>query len=192
MAAQPDAEAVAHRALAPVRTDDVASADRPLRSRLAIPDESGRSVLVLVERDQLRRVLEPRAELVGVPAEDRLEPDLGDEQPGRRAQGLVALVDVAEVVLELLAGQALDRDDRAVLLELEVGRLDDLRFEADASVDLDRPLVEHRRPRVDRRARVPLDGQRRDALRGQKERGRQPDQAAADDQDRNLVVRVSS
>ncbi len=94
---------LAHRALAPVRGDDVARADRPLRPRLAVPDDRGHAVLVLVERDQLRRVLEPCAELVGMAAEDRLEPDLGDEQPRRRAQRLVALVDVAEVVLELLA-----------------------------------------------------------------------------------------
>jgi hypothetical protein len=32
-----------------------------------------------------------------------------------------------------------------------------------------------------------LDGQGLDALRGQQERRRQADQAAADDQDRNLV-----
>src|SRR5262245_21178964 len=102
-------------------------------------------------------------------AQDRLEPDLRDEQPWGGAQRLVALVDVAEVVLELLAGQALDRDDRAVLLELVVRRLDDLSFDAETAVDLDRSLVEHRRPWVDRRSGVALDGQGRDAFRGEQE-----------------------
>ena len=91
---------------------------------VAILDHRGHAVLVLVEGDELRPVLEACATLSCVTAEDRLEPDLGDEQPRRRAQRLVALVDVAEVVLELLAGERLDRDDGAVLLELE---------EADAS-----------------------------------------------------------
>jgi hypothetical protein len=43
---------------------------------------------------------------------------------------------------------------------------------------------------MDGGAGVPLDGERRDAFGGKQQRGRQPDQAAADDQDRNLVVVV--
>jgi len=53
--------------------------------------------------------------------------------------------------------------------------------------DLQGALMESGRPRMDGRPGMALDGQRLDALRGQQERRRQADQAAADDQDRNLV-----
>ena len=107
VAAERDAQPLADGALAPVRGDDVLRAHGPLLHPCRGPgDDRCHAVLVLVDGDELRRVLEARAELVGVAAEDRLEPDLGDEQPWRRAQRLVALVDVAEVVLELAPGQA--------------------------------------------------------------------------------------
>ncbi len=78
--AKRDAEPLAHRALAPVRCDDVLRAYAPLLPALALPDDGGHTVVVLVERDQLGGVLESSAELGCVVAEDRLEPDLGDEQ----------------------------------------------------------------------------------------------------------------
>src|SRR5205814_5195461 len=105
----------------------------------------------------------------------------------RRAQVLHALVDVAEVVLELLAAEALDRDDRPVLDELALRSGRDLVLEANASEDLDRALVEERRTRVDRRARMPLDDERLDAVPAEKQRRREPDEASARDQDWDLA-----
>src|SRR5262249_33836917 len=103
-----------------------------------------------------------------------------------------AVVDVAEVILELAAAERLDRDDRAILLELESGCVDDLLLEPEAAVDLDGALVEHRRPRMDGRARVPLDPHGLDARLREPERRRQRDEAAACDQNRGLVHASSS
>ena len=44
-------------------------------------DGGGHAVVGVVERDGLRRVLDPRADLGGLREQDRLEPDLGDEDP---------------------------------------------------------------------------------------------------------------
>ena len=65
---------------------------------------------------------------------------------------------------------------------------EDLLLEADASPQLDRALEEERRARVDRRPRMPLHDERRDAVVREEERGREPDEAAADDQDRDFAL----
>ena len=126
-----------------------------------------------------------------MPAQDGLEPDLRDEEPRRRAEVLDALVDRAEVPVELLAAERLDRHDRAVLDELGgSGRLD-LALQAERAVQLDGPLADERRAGVDRGPGMPLDDERRDALRPQEHRGREADEAPADDHDRDFVVRHS-
>ena len=86
---------------------------------VAVPDRRGHAVAVLLDGDGLVRVADVGAELLGPPAQDRLEADLRDEQARGRAQLLDALVDGAEEPLDLLAAEALDGHDRAVLLELE-------------------------------------------------------------------------
>ena len=121
-------------------------------------------------------------------AENRLEADLGDEEARRRAQALDALVDVAEVVLELLAGQRLDRDDCAVLLELERGRLGDRRLEPHPAIDLDAALIDERRARVDGRPGMALDDEAPDPVIGEEQGGREADQATAGDQNGDIVA----
>ena len=60
---------------------------------------------------------------------------------------------------------------------------------ADRAVRLDRALVDESSPRVDRRAAMPLENERRHAVMTEEDRGRQPDEAAADDQNGNVFVR---
>src|SRR4029077_10064784 len=80
--------------------------------------DDGDAVRILLGRDDFRGVLDPGAAPFGRREQDGLEADLGDEEPRRWADRFDALVDEAEVPVELLAAEALDRDDRAVLDEL--------------------------------------------------------------------------
>jgi hypothetical protein len=128
------------------------------------------------------------AALLGRPAQQRLQPDLGNEQSRRGAQGLDALVEVPEEELHLRAGQALHRDDGAVLHELLRRRGLDLSLQPHTAEDLHGPLVERGGPGVDRGAAVPLDQQVWHLLRGQQQRRRQPHEAASDDQHGHLAV----
>ena len=155
--AQRDTEAIPDRATTSVGRDQVPGPHGPHRATSTVLDDRCDSVPLGLERDQLGVVLQPRTELLGLCAKDRLEPDLGDEDACRRAEGLDAVVDVAEVVLELPPAERLDRDDGAVLLELPRGGVDDRLLQPGAAVELDRPLVEQRGARVNRRARVALD-----------------------------------
>ena len=127
-----DPELLADRAVRAVGCDEVLRADGPLGAAVARADDRRDAVVVLLDRRRLRRVLDARAESLRRAEQHRLEPDLRDEEPRRRADVLDALVDEAEVPVELLAAEALDGDDRAVLDELPRGRLLDLRLEADA------------------------------------------------------------
>src|SRR4029453_5742987 len=158
-----DPEPLPDRAVGAVGGEDVAGADSTLGTAVAGPDRGGDALRILLERDDLRGVLHLGTDLLRLPEQHRLQADLGDEQPRARAELLDALVDVLEVVLELLAAEALDGDDRTVLDELSRGRLCDLLLDPDRAVVLHRPLVHECCPRVDRRADVALDDERRDA-----------------------------
>src|SRR5262249_15063355 len=125
------------------------------------------------------------------PGQRRLEPDLRDEDALRRADFLDALVDEAEVPLELLAAQGLDRHDRAVLDELRLGYPLDLRFQPDGPVVLHRPLRDGVDPRMDGGTGVALEQERGNAVMPEEDRGREPDQTPADDQNRRLFVHHS-
>ena len=189
VALRADAEALAHRALGAVGGDHVARAHRTLARAAPIAQVHGHAVVVLLELDRLAGVFEPRAARLGMPAENGLEADLRHEQAWCGAQVLDAFVDRAEVPGELLAAERLDRDDRAVLDELGGGRGLDLRLQAERPEQLDRALADERRTRVDRRSRVTLDDQRRDALRREEHGGREADQTAPDDDDRDVGFR---
>jgi hypothetical protein len=145
-------------------------------------------VVVLLEGGQLGGVGVLGAALLGRPAQQRLQPDLGDEQPRRGAQRLDALVEVPKEEPHLRAGQALHRDDGAVLHELLRRRGLDLPLQPHTAEDLHGPLVERGRPGVDRGAAVPLDQQVWHLLRGQQQRRRQPHEAASDDQHGHSAV----
>ncbi len=105
-----------------------------------------------------------------------------------RAQPFDAVVVRAVEAGELPAAQAVDRDDGAVLDEFARRRGLDRVLQADAAEDFHRALVEGGGARVDRRAPMPLDQQVRHAMGGEQHRCGQPDQAAADDQDRNFLL----
>ena len=87
-----------------------------------------------------------------------------------------------------LPGQRLDRHDRAVLHELVVRFLPHDLFDADSPEDLHRALADLRRARMDRGAAVMFDGERADAMVAEQQRGRHPDQAAADDEDGDFAI----
>ncbi len=188
MPASRDPELLPDRAVRPVGGDDVARPDRPLAARLPVSHNRSRTVLSPFERHELCAVLEARSELRRALLQDRLEPDLRDEETWRGAQMLDAVVDRAEVPLELLATQRLHRHDGAVLEELLLRRRHNLVLDARAPVRLDRALEKARRTRVDRRAWVPLDDEVVDPVLGEEQRRRQPDKAAADDEDGDFFV----
>ena len=99
-----------------------------------------------------------------------------------------SLID-AEVPLDLLAAERLDRHDRAVLDELGRGRGLDLALHAERAEELHGALAHERRARMDRGSRMALDDQGRDALGTQEHRHREADEASSDDHDRDIVVR---
>ena len=183
-----DAAALPDRAVRAVGGDQVVGADGLLGAAVPGAEDRRDPVVVLLEGDQLGGVGVLGAALLGRPAQQRLQPDLGDEQPRRGAQRLDALVEVPEEELHLRAGQALHRDDGAVLHELLRRRGLDLLLQPHAAEDLHGPLVERGGPGVDRGAAVPLDQQVWHLLRGQQQRRRQPHEAASDDQHGHLAV----
>ena len=188
-----DAEPLADRAVRAVGGDQVAGAHGPLGAAVARPDDGRHAVVVLLDETTSVRVLEPSTPSSSAArGEDRLEPDLGDEEPRRRAEVLDALVDVAEVPVELLAAEALDRHDRAVLDELARGGLDRSRPRARRAryISIVRWLKSAARGWI-AVPRMALDDERRTPWCAEEERRRQPDEAAADDQNGNLVVRHS-
>jgi len=69
-----------------------------------------------------------------------------------------------------------------------VRALEHLALDPRAAQDLHRPLQQKRRARMDRRAAVALDDERRDAVAAEQHRRGHPDQAAAGDEDGDVVV----
>ncbi len=192
MAEAADAEVLANRAVRAVGRNHVPRAERLLGPAVPGPDGNRHAVVVLLEEDGLGCMLDTRPEPRSGAGQDRLEPDLRHEHARRGADVLDALVDEAEVPVELLPAEAVDGHDRAVLDELARGGLFDRLLQADRAVGLDRALADERGSRVDRRAAVPLEHERRNAVVAQEDRSRQPDEAAADDQDRNVFARHRS
>ena len=113
---------------------------------------------------------------------------LVDEQAYGGAELLDPGVQVGEVARDLAAGERLDVVDAAVRVVLLLTPAADRLLEPGRPQDLDRAQLEVTRARVDRRAGVPLDGQATDPVEPQEQRGRQPDEAAADDQDIGVVA----
>jgi hypothetical protein len=98
-----DPQLLTRRTLGTIGGDRVASPHASLGASVACAQMHGHSGVVLLERHRLGAVLEAGTRGLGVPADDGLEPDLRDEEAGRRAQVLDPLVDRAEIPVELLA-----------------------------------------------------------------------------------------
>ena len=192
MAEDGDPEPLANRAAGTVGCDHVPGSHGSLGPSVPRADDDRHGLVALLDRDGLGRVLDPRSQAIRRLQQDGLEPDLRDEEPRRRADVLDALVDVAEVPVELRAAEALDGHDRPVLDELPGRRRLDLLLDADHPVRLDGPLVDECRSWVDRGAAVPFDDERGDAVVTEEDGRRQPDEAAADDQDGNIVVHLGA
>ena len=188
MAAHADAQPRAHRAAVAVRGDDVARAHRALVPGVEVAQRDRHAVVVLLDGDRLGAVADRRAELERALAQERLERVLVDEDADGRAEALDALVELLDVGGELAAGERLDRDDaarRAVGLQrLRAHAL----LEPDLAEHLHRAQLEVAGARMDRGAGVALHRQRRHAVVAEQHGGRQAHQAAADDQDRDLLV----
>src|SRR4029079_3623116 len=131
-----DSESLADRAVGTVGCNHVLGPHGSLRPSVSRAYDDGDSLSVLLGRDGLGRVLDPRSQALCSSEQDRLEADLRHEEPCRRADVLDTLVDVAEVPVELLPAEALDGDDRPVLDELAARRLLDLALQADRAVRL--------------------------------------------------------
>ena len=107
------------------------------------------------------------------------------------AEGLMSstpFVDEAEVPVELLPAEAVDGHDRAVLDELPRRSLLYLFLQADGAICLHGALVDERGARVDRGAAMALEDERGHAVMPEKDRSRQSDEAAADDENGNVFV----
>ncbi len=182
-----DPELPPHAAVRAVRGDEVVGDDDLFLTALAPAEHRPHVVSALVERDEVGAEQVLGTELGRAPPQDGLKPDLGDEQARRGAQVLDSLVVRAVEVLELLAAEALDRHDRAALLELARRGPFDLLLETDGAQDLHRPLVERGRARMDRRADVALHHEVRHSVLCEEHGGRQADEAAADDEDGEMA-----
>ena len=143
---------------------------------------------VLRQRRALHPVAKLGAELLGPGPEDRLERVLVDEQPHGRAELLDARVQVREVARDLAPGERLDVVDAAVGVVLLLPLAPDLLLEPGRAKDLDRAQLEVAGARVDRRARMSLDRQAADPVEAEEQRGREADQAAADDQNIGVIA----
>ena len=183
-----DTEPLADRAVRAVGRDEIPRPHGALGPSVTRPDDGRHPLRVLLDRDGLRRVLDPRSQTLRGSEQHRLEPDLRDEDPRRRTDLLHPFVDEAEVPVELLATEALDRHDRAVLDELPRSGLLDLLLQADGAIRLDRALVDERCPRVDRSAAMALEDERGHAVMAEKHRRGKTDEAAAHDQHGNVFV----
>ena len=181
-----DAEALADRAAVAVAGHHVLGPDQCLGPVVDVANRRRDAIVVLLVADEFGRILEARAELAGPLQQDRLEHLLRHEQPSRRADVLDAAVDVRDVVGDLPTGQRLDGVETTVgVVELQRRGADPVLDAGDAH-QLDRAQLEVAGPRMDRGAVVLLDREHLDAVLGQEHRRRQPDQAAADHEDRHV------
>jgi hypothetical protein len=101
---------------------------------------------------------------------------------------LDALVEVGHVRRELAAGERLHGVDPAPRVVHPQRRRARGLLEAELPEDLHRADLEVARAGVDRGAGMALDRQGRDAVVAEQRRGREPDQAAADDEDGDVRV----
>jgi hypothetical protein len=184
----PDAELGADRAVRAVGGDQIAGADDPFGTAAARAQPDRYALVVLREAGQLGAEAQFGAERPGVVAQHGLETDLGDEQSRRRAQPFNPVIVGAIEAGELPAAQTVDCDNGAVLDEFARRRGLDRVLQADAAEDFHRSLVEGGSAGVDRRPPMPLDQQVRNPMGGEQHRRGQPDQTAADDQDRYFLL----
>ena len=147
------------------------------------------AVVVLLEGDGLRPGPHRRPELERALAQQRLQDVLVDEDAHGRAEPLDALVELLDVRCELASGQRLDSDDSACRAVRLQGLRAHARFEPELPQQLHRPQLEVARPWMDRGAGMALHRQRRHPVVAEQRGGRQAHQAAADDQDRDLLGR---
>ena len=113
---------------------------------------------------------------------NRLQHLLGHEQAARRAHFLNAVVDVGNVVRDFAPGQCLDVVEPAVGVVEREGRGAHLLLDAGFAHQLHGAQLKIAGAGMDRGAAVLFDRQALDAVAGQEHRGRQADEAAADDE----------
>jgi hypothetical protein len=189
VAAHGDPQPSAHRAPIAVRGDDVPRSDLTLVAGAEVAKLDRHTVVVLRKADRLRTVEHRGPELERPLAQQRLEHVLVDEDAPGRAEPLNALVQLLDVGGELATRERLDGDDaprRAIRLQRL--RADPV-LEPELAKYLHRPKLEVSCSRVDRSAGVALHRQRRHAVVTEQHGGRQPHEAAADDQDGHFLLR---
>src|SRR5262249_44089844 len=116
-----NAEQLAHLAVRAVRADDVLAAQPPRRAARDIPYVDLDTRTVLPDVGDHMAIENLRAAFLGATPQDRFERRLRDEQAPARTHGLDALVEAADDVGELAAGEAVHGDDRAVREEFLLG-----------------------------------------------------------------------
>ena len=181
--AQPGADAAA----APIGSDQIAGTDRAPGAADSFAYGGGDARVVLREVEQLRAIAHVAAERGRPRAQDRLQHILGDQAARRRAGAGEVGAHVLHDAVELLADQALQHQHAAVARE---ERLDapDRRLDPGRAQQLHRARRQTGESWMDGSPDVPLDQNERHAVAAEKERGRQPDQAAAHDQHRCRLI----
>ena len=81
MTQQRNSESLSNGAVAAVCRDEVSGTHRALATVIPLPRPGGHALAVDLERDELGVVGESGAERLGPRPQNRLERDLGDEQP---------------------------------------------------------------------------------------------------------------
>jgi hypothetical protein len=183
------AQLLTHGTVHAVGRDEVIGDDHLLRPADVGTDHRDNVAVAGLEGHQVGAEQMLRTEVAGALAEDRLKPDLGDEQPVGRAQAFHPVVVRPVEVRQFLPAQALHGDDGAALPEFPGRGLFHLPLQPNGTEDLHCPLVERGGAGMDRGARVALNDKMRHPIAGQQNGRGQADEAAAHHEDLSVTFR---
>src|ERR1019366_2053447 len=183
----PDPESLPYGASPPVAGDHVPCVHAALGTGLDVPRGGEDALGDLREIRQLGEVAKLGAELQRARAQDRLERVLREEEAASRADKLDSGIEAWDVLCDLGARERLDRRDAPVRVVLLLGGAADGVLDARGAEHLEGPQVKVRGARVDRGSSVTLDRERADSVQAEEHRGREADEAAADDQNRHAL-----
>src|SRR5690606_25887105 len=144
---------------APVRRDHVIRANHAFLAAVEIADDGADAFTVVPEARHLRAIAQLGAELLGAPAQNRLEHVRVDEEAARGAAAVDARIEIRDEPRQLLAGQRLDGHDAALGIVGLARFLPRLGLETRLAQNLYRADLEVAGARMNRRAGVALDGQ---------------------------------
>ncbi len=159
-----------------------------LASAVDVLGDDSDALAVMLYSNHFEAVGHPRAGFLGAAAQDRLEARLGDEQPPARTKRVDALVETGDERRDLLAGEIIDGNDRALGSELLFRLCPDLGFDSARAEQFYRAHMKEGGARQRQHVAQPFDRERTHSMFGQKHGRRQSDQASAGNQNRRIEV----